>query len=120
MAIQTTHEHNLLLQRDRLLGDIRALTRGNLMRGSVSTVGRRCGNPRCVCKTEDRRHMGRYFSVNMDGRTRLAYVSAEQEPVVTNAVAAYRKLGELVDELTEVNMKLLKVQRRSEQGSHKA
>jgi hypothetical protein len=45
----------------------------------------------------------------------LAYVSAEQEPVVTKAVAAYRKLGELADELTEVNMKLLKVQRRSGQ-----
>jgi hypothetical protein len=63
--------------------------------------------------------MGRYFSVNMGGRTRLAYVSAEQESVVTKAIAAYRKLGELVDELTEVNMKLLKVQRRSERADNK-
>ena len=114
MAIQTTHEHNLILQRDRLLGDIRALSRGNLMRGSISNVGRRCGNPRCVCATEGRKHMGRYFSVNMGGKTKLAYVSAEQEPQIANAIAAYRKLGELIDELTEVNMKLLKVKRHSE------
>ena len=119
MAIQTTHEHNLILQRDRLLGDIRALTRGNLMRGSVSTVGRRCGNPRCVCATEGRKHMGRYFSVNMGGKTKLAYVSAEQEPEVTKAIAAYRRLGEFVDELTEVNMKLLKLQRRAERAGNK-
>lgn len=112
MAVQTTSEWNLLRRRERLLRDLRELTRGNIMRGSLSTVARRCGKKRCVCVTEGRKHEGRYLSVSMEGRTRLVYVRDEQEEEVVSALDAHRRLRRLVDQLTEVNLDLLRLQQK--------
>ena len=96
----------LLHQRDHLLRELRELARSNLMRGSLSIMARKCGKPTCACATTDHRHPARYLSLKQDGRTRLVYVSAEQEEEVRLALHRGRKLLALLDALTEVNRQL--------------
>ena len=90
-----------------MLRAIRQLAHSNLMRGSLSVVGRKCGRPTCACATEGRRHPARYLSVKQDGKTRLLYVSAEQEAEVRVALDRCRRLMAVVDKLTQVNLQLI-------------
>lgn len=101
----------LLHQRDALLREIRVLAKSNLMRGSLSVVGRKCGRPTCFCATEGRRHPARYLSVKQDGKTRLLYVSAEQEAELRIALRRCHRLMTVVDELTQVNLHLIEQSR---------
>jgi hypothetical protein len=101
------HSIPLVHQRDRLLRELRELARSNLMRGSLSVVGRKCGKPTCACATTEHRHPARYLSIKQEGRTRLAYISAEQEAEVRLALRRGRRLLGLLDELTQVNIQLL-------------
>lgn len=101
----------LLHQRDALLREIRSLAKSNLMRGSLSVVGRKCGKPTCFCATEDRRHPARYLSVKQDGKTRLLYVSEQQEAELRMALHRCHRLMAVVDELTQVNLQLLEQSR---------
>jgi hypothetical protein len=95
-------------QRDYLLRELRHLARSNLMRGSLSVVGRTCGRPTCTCITEGKRHPARYLSTKKEGRTRLVYVSPGQEAEVEAALRRCRRLLALLDKLTEVNIELIK------------
>lgn len=101
----------LLHQRDRLLKRLRHLAESNMLRGSLSVVGRTCGKPTCVCRTENRRHPARYLSVKLEGRTRLLYVPEAQEAEVRAAIAVHHKMAETVEELTVLNLELLKQSR---------
>lgn len=104
---ETTAEWNLLRRRERLARQLQLVCRTGLMRGSLVTLARRCGKARCVCVTEGRKHEGLYVSVSLYGRTRLAHVRAERTAEVRAGLAAYAKLWSLLDELTEVNLRLL-------------
>ncbi len=72
--------------------DIQAI--GPVMRGSVTVMGTRHRQP--------------YFSVSIGGRTRLIYLGEKRAEVARQYVANYRKLAELVDEMTLLQMELLK------------
>lgn len=108
---------DLLHQRDRLLTRLRRLCGSNLMRGSLSIVGRTCGKPACACVTEGKRHQARYLSVKLEGRTRLLYVPAAQEAEVREAIAVHRRMASLIDELTVLNLKLFKQARPGRRGA---
>jgi hypothetical protein len=80
---------------------MRALTLEPLMRGSVVDRLRRCGKPNCACATDPAsRHGGRFLTVHLDGRTRALHVRPEDEERVRNAIAAYDRLWEIINELT--------------------
>lgn len=97
----------LLHQRDQLLRELRQLAGSNLMRGSLSVVARKCGKPTCACATTEHRHPARYLSIKREGRTKLAYISEGQEAEVRLALRRGRRLLEVLDELTQVNVELL-------------
>lgn len=108
MAIATTTEWNLRKRQQRALRELRELLRANVMRGSVVETTRRCGKANCACaKDETRRHARRAVSVNVGGRTRTAHLDDAHLPEVKRATTNYRRLWQLLDELTEVNLKLL-------------
>lgn len=108
MKTETEQPVPLLHQRDYLLRELRHLARSNLMRGSLSVVGRTCGRSSCTCVTEGKRHPARYLSTKREGRTRLVYVSAGQEVEVQAALRRGRRLLAVLDKLTEVNVELIK------------
>jgi hypothetical protein len=69
-------------------------TIGPVMRGSVTVMGTRHKQP--------------YFSVSIKGRTRLIYLGEERAETARQYAANYRRLAELVDEMTLLHMRLLK------------
>ena len=92
-------------KRERLLDELRNLP--DLMRGKVYERSRKCGRASCPCASGGPRHGGWQLTVNLGGRTRSRYVRQGERAAVEAKLAAYRRLWELVEELTEVNLALL-------------
>ncbi len=92
-------------KRERLLNELRNLP--DLMRGKIYERSRKCGRASCTCASGGPRHAGLQLSVNLGGRTRSRYVRQGERAAIEAKLAAYRRLWELVDELTEVNLELL-------------
>jgi transposase len=92
-------------QRDALIQEVRGL--GNLMRGTVVEVGVRCGRPGCVC-TQGAKHRKLHLSVNLQGRTQGCYLGQEREAAVAPLLAEYQRAWRLINDLTAVNLALLR------------
>ena len=69
---------------------------GPVMRGSVVVIGTR--------------NKQSYFSVNVDGKTRLIYLGKARERRAREYSANYQKLRDIAEEMTTLNMALLKEQ----------
>jgi hypothetical protein len=92
-------------QRDALLTELRGL--GNLMRGSIGVVGVKCGRPGCAC-AQGVKHRKLHLSVNLHGRTRSCYLGREREARVAPLLAEYERAWRLINDLTAVNLALLR------------
>ena len=69
---------------------------GPMMRGSVVMLGP---------KNKTKRPM---FSLNKDGKTHLIYLGKKREAKAKEYLQNYKQLVEIVDEMTLINMTLLK------------
>jgi hypothetical protein len=67
---------------------------GPLIRGSVVVIGTRNKQP--------------YFSLNKNKKTRLIYLGKKREDKAREYSQNYKKLLEIVEEMTIINMELLK------------
>ncbi len=92
-------------RRDDLIAELRSL--GNLMRGSLVATRVKCGRKGCVCESGDK-HIKVHLSVNLRGRTRGCYVGPVREPAVAALLAEYERAWRIIDDLTEVNLELLR------------
>lgn len=68
---------------------------GPIMRGSVVVIGTRNKQP--------------YFSVNVKGKTHLIYLGRRREGQARDYLRNYHLLQEIVEEMTLINMRLLKL-----------
>jgi len=92
-------------QRERILAELRELP--DLMRGKIFERERKCGRASCACASGGLRHPGLQLTVNVGGRTCSRYVRVGERATIEAKLEAYRRLRELVEELTEVNLALL-------------
>lgn len=91
MAVQ----QDLKKIRRRLATLQRAMGRvGPVMRGSIVVIGMRNKQP--------------YFSLNKGGRTRIIYLGQKRQHLARQYADNYKRLQEIVEEMTELNMILLK------------
>ena len=67
---------------------------GPVMRGSVVVIGTRNKQP--------------YFSLNKDGKTKLIYLGKKREARAKEYSANYKKMLHIVEEMTVLNMELIK------------
>ena len=67
---------------------------GPVMRGSVVIIGTQNKQP--------------YFSMNKDKKTKLLYLGKKREDTARQYVDNYKILLEIVDEMTLINMQLIK------------
>ncbi len=67
---------------------------GPIMRGSVTVLGTRNKQP--------------YFSMNKEGKTKLIYLGKKRESLAREYSENHKQLKKIVDEMTELNMILLK------------
>lgn len=90
------------------------------MRGSVVERLRRCGRSNCACATDpSRRHGGKFLTVQLDGRTHAVHVRLEDEARIQAATAAYAKLWDLINELTECEFSDLRREARERRRARK-
>ena len=67
---------------------------GPFMRGTVVVIGTRNKQP--------------YFSLNKDKKTKLIYLGKKREGKANRLSASYKKLLDIIEEMTILNMELLK------------
>ena len=67
---------------------------GAVMRGNIVTNGRKHPQP--------------YFSLNKDGKTHLMYLGESRLQMAKKLTGKYRKMIEITEEMTTLNMALLK------------
>jgi hypothetical protein len=79
-----------------------------LMRGTVVELATTCGNPRCRCAQGAEKHKKLYFSVSANGKTKLIYLGKERAALARHYADNYRALAQLIDEMTLINMDLLR------------
>lgn len=111
----TTDLERIRLEKRRgaLLRQLRGL--GNLMRGSLVTARVKCGSPTCEC-SQGRKHEKLHLSVNLKRRTRTAYVGERRAEEVGALLDEYRRAWRIIEELTEVNLDLLRPPRNCKAG----
>jgi hypothetical protein len=92
---QSQQQHVLQMQRQvrKLRHEIASL--GPVMRGSVVVIGTRNKQP--------------YFSLNKDKRTRLIYLGQKRVALARQYSQNYKRLLALVEEMTILNMELLRL-----------
>lgn len=71
---------------------------GPVMRGSVVVLGKK---------------QQTFFSLNKDKKTRLIYLDKEREAAAREYSANYKKLLDIVEEMTLLNMELLRKRRQA-------
>jgi hypothetical protein len=67
---------------------------GPMMRGSVTYMGKKNKQP--------------YFSVGLKGKTKVMYLGDKRAEIAKEYVDNYKKMLDIVDEMTILNMELLK------------
>ena len=82
-------------------------TIGPVMRGSVVKLGTTCGNPKCRCAKGDK-HMQFFFSLTKNKKTKIMFLGNTRVVKAKQCVKNYRRLLKIIDEMTFINMELLK------------
>jgi len=83
------------------------------MRGSLVERVRRCGRPNCACASDpNRRHAGKFLTVQLARRTHSVHVRAQDEARVRAAIDAYAELWDVVNGLTACEVSDLKREAR--------
>jgi hypothetical protein len=93
-------------RRDALLARLQALP--NLMRGTVYERWHKCGRAACGCAGDGPKHLTRQLTVTLRGRTHTRYVRVDDVAQVQTLLAGYQALWAIVEELTAVNLELLR------------
>jgi hypothetical protein len=95
------------LKRRRRVLENKMRTSGPLMRGSVVELGTTCGNPNCRCARGEK-HRKYYYSLSSKGKTKIIYLGKTREPLARQYSENYKRLLEILEEMTIINMQLLK------------
>ena len=105
----------LILRRQALLDQL--LNLGPVLRGSVVEVAKPCNYPRCRKCRDGTRHPTVYHSITRNSKTCLTYIpkAAQDEAMLWNQ--NWKELLLIADELTDINLKILKTKARSSRKS---
>jgi hypothetical protein len=96
----------LFEERARLLAELGTLSR--LLHGSWVERYSVCSREDCKCQRGERHGPRRYLVVNQDGRQRQKYVANAQVEVARAGIAQYRRLREIVERITHINLAVMK------------
>jgi len=81
----------------------------DFMRGSVVTLYRPCVYRGCLRCKKGEKHPGVYLSVSKKGKTQLVYLSKGIEGKVRQWTSNYRELKEILEEISEINLEIVKI-----------
>jgi len=68
--------------------------------GSLVTMARQCGNAKCRCATQGRKHVSLYLSIRDGNRRKMIFIPKKWEKTVTQWVETYRRLHALMADIS--------------------
>ncbi len=68
--------------------------------GSLVTMARKCGNPRCHCETQGSKHISLYLSIREGKKRKMIFVPKKWEKTITQWVENYRHINELMADIS--------------------
>lgn len=94
-------------RRKQLLRKLPALD--SVLRGSLIERYKRCGNPNCKCANGPGHGPKFYLSVSYPDRPRqMDYVRQDDLAQVSQSVADYARVRDILEEISEINHELLR------------
>jgi len=99
-------EKELQKERAGLLAELATLSR--LLHGSWVERYSVCSRPDCKCRRGERHGPRHYLVVNEAGRQRQKYVANSQVKAALEGLAQHRRLRQIVDQITQLNLNLMK------------
>lgn len=78
-----------------------------MIQGSLCKVGTRCGNPNCRCARGEK-HAAHILTRKVRGKTKTNYVPLAMLEEVQAWVKEYRRIKELVREISQLNEQILR------------
>lgn len=69
--------------------------------GSLVTMSRVCGNPRCKCVLKGEKHVSLYLSIREKGKRKMIYVPSELESQVRLRVEKYQQCQKLMEKISQ-------------------
>lgn len=106
LSMSTTHIRKLLKERAELLQELATLSQ--ILRGSWVERYSTCSRPQCKCHQGERHGPRRYLVVNEKGHQRQKYVPNAQVDAVLDGIEQQRKLQEIVNQITSINLCLMR------------
>jgi hypothetical protein len=105
-GMSSAKARELLKERTQLLGELGTLS--CLLHGSWVERYSVCSRVDCQCHRGERHGPRRYLVVNEAGRQRQRYVANSQVEAAREGLAQYRRLREIVERITQLNLALMK------------
>lgn len=76
-----------------------------LLAGSLVTMARVCGNPRCKCATKGEKHVSLYLSIIEEKKRKMICIPKKRESTITQWVENYKQASELIAEISADSLK---------------
>ena len=102
----TSAQETLLKARAKLLNELGTLSQ--LLHGSWVERYSVCSRAGCKCHRGERHGPRHYLVVNEGGRQRQKYIPNSQADMAMKGIAQYRRLLEIADQITQLNLALLR------------
>lgn len=106
LSMSNINIKKLLDERAKLLIELGTLSK--LLRGSWVERYSTCSRPHCKCHQGERHGPRRYLVVNEGGRQKQKYIPNAQVEAVRHGIEQYRKLQEIINRITRINVHLLR------------
>ena len=74
-----------------------------LLRGSLVTMARTCGNPRCKC-ARGKKHVSLYLSIRVGNQRKMIYIPPKWEKTLRSWVEAYQEMKQLTEEISQASL----------------
>ena len=75
-----------------------------ILAASLNLVNKRCGQPSCRCHRDGPLHPAHHLSYKEEGKTHTVYVPQDLVAEVQSWVAEYRRLKELMGEISQLSL----------------
>jgi hypothetical protein len=99
-------KQNLRKKQKKLMASLSQV--GPFIEGSLSTVARPCGNPKCRCRTDPtKKHPSTYLTWKENKKTKALYIPVAHLEEAELWNANYKKLKKQIKKVSDFHKKLL-------------
>lgn len=111
-SLSSKEEKSLIREREKLLGELARLTL--LIHGSYFERYSTCSRKGCECHKGKRHGPRAYVAERKDGRPKQHYIKKDQTEAVREGIGQYRRMLQITDRVSEINLELARAGRLSE------